>query len=750
MAYALVGSVGTVVQSSSGGAISGLAYPQTATTNHLLIAWWSGDGAATLPSTPTGWSIGKTQTGTSCAAAVYWKVAAGADAVPAFAAVTSSVQSVQLAEFSGNLTSAPNDQVGGTAGTTSTLVATATGTDAAAGELIVYSTTAFYSSTSGTKTLSNALNNGATAHNTTVPSTVVDQYDFGYGITTGNGSADADTLTFTTTHITGAAVALVSFKAIAVLAGGAPATYGFSTGVAGATQLSAAVSATYGYTTGVTGTVPAGPPVAGVLAWYAADQIPSPPSSGSALATWNDLSGNGHDLTQATGGDQPTYNTSQLNGLPAVSFNGSSDYLSGTIPSTPQPFTVFLVMQQTSATGTQIFMCGTGASWDFYTSAGSVWMENIGHAASLASWSQLTGVVNTTSSALRLNGTQIASGSSGGNSMGTTLYLGGLATTDPAAVAIAEVLVYPSALSPTDIGTVESYLNGKYGLGSVTGVASATYGFTASGIATETLPAAASTTYGFSSSATGSGNIPASATATYAFSGSATGSVTVPTTASTTYAYTGSALTSLVGTASATYSYAGSVTGTVQVPATAAATYGYAASVAGTLTLNATASGTYSYTTSTAGIVKVPGIASATYSYTTTTSGTAQLPSAASGTYAFNGTVTGTVKLGSGAAAIYAYTATATGVDRLNATASATYLYAASAMGGIGHPPLINLPTVGTITANTTAALIASAVTSSTMPAAITYTAAVAVIVARGTVSPVETDGDILTQNIGG
>ena len=213
MAYALVGSVGAVSQGSSGAAVTpAWGTGESRTANNLLILWVDGQGSATLPSAPANWSIGIQKAGTSCSASVFYKVAAGGDAAPTVGAVTSTVLTAQLAEFSGNATSSPLDKTGTAAGTTSTQVATAGAADTAGGELVVYATGALYS-LAATKTLSNSLNNGATAHNTTNNSTsTVNHYDLGYGITTGNSAADADTFSFTTQRITGAVVALASFK----------------------------------------------------------------------------------------------------------------------------------------------------------------------------------------------------------------------------------------------------------------------------------------------------------------------------------------------------------------------------------------------------------------------------------------------------------------------------------------------------------------------------------------------------------
>jgi len=65
--------------------------------------------------------------------------------------------------------------------------------------------------------------------------------------------------------------------------------------------------------------------LATVIAWYKADQITA--SDADPLATWEDQSGNSHDLT-AAGTARPVYRTLQVNSLPAVDFDGTDDLMS--------------------------------------------------------------------------------------------------------------------------------------------------------------------------------------------------------------------------------------------------------------------------------------------------------------------------------------------------------------------------------------------------------------------------------------
>lgn len=50
-------------------------------------------------------------------------------------------------------------------------------------------------------------------------------------------------------------------------------------------------------------------------------------SEADPVTTWSDQSGNGSDATQSTSGNKPTYQTGEINGHPAVLFDGSNDFL---------------------------------------------------------------------------------------------------------------------------------------------------------------------------------------------------------------------------------------------------------------------------------------------------------------------------------------------------------------------------------------------------------------------------------------
>lgn len=79
-----------------------------------------------------------------------------------------------------------------------------------------------------------------------------------------------------------------------------------------------------------------------IALWLDASQLAL--SDGAAVATWPDLTTNDHDATQATGANQPTFETNELNGLGIVRFNGTTSFMAGSFgPTFNAPFTLFAV-----------------------------------------------------------------------------------------------------------------------------------------------------------------------------------------------------------------------------------------------------------------------------------------------------------------------------------------------------------------------------------------------------------------------
>jgi len=216
-------------------------------------------------------------------------------------------------------------------------------------------------------------------------------------------------------------------------------------------------------------------------AWWAAGSITGI-DDGEAVASWPDDSGNSYSLAEATNG--PTFNEDDVNGLPSLSFNGSSNYMTNgslTIPS--QTHSLFLVVNPTSTAAAQsILRFQTGGGYVIYPYRlyADAYVSQFGgtplsHLYSEAydgivggSWQVGAVVVSATGAITYVNDVEetsvaatITSSTSGTLSMGR--YAAG-AGAEFFGGKIAEALVYDVTLNATDRAAVNEYLMNKYGI----------------------------------------------------------------------------------------------------------------------------------------------------------------------------------------------------------------------------------------------------------------------------------------------
>lgn len=211
-------------------------------------------------------------------------------------------------------------------------------------------------------------------------------------------------------------------------------------------------------------------PVAGSAAWYDASQITGQ-ADGSALATWADLSGNGHTLTQASPASQPIYYSSTaanlVNGLPAVSFNGGPGIASAPFAAPlSQPFTICCVWNTTAISGAYNYAIDSdSALLGIGSGVFAIWATGgfVGNAGGSVGLHQHIGVYDGASSAIYTDGALGATGSPGGGNL-TMLDLGAGAQHGGAAHGlIPEVIVYPFALTSPQMTSIHDYLKTKWG-----------------------------------------------------------------------------------------------------------------------------------------------------------------------------------------------------------------------------------------------------------------------------------------------
>jgi len=197
-------------------------------------------------------------------------------------------------------------------------------------------------------------------------------------------------------------------------------------------------------------------PVAGYIAWHTGDSI-----SGSS---WNDLSGNGNTAT--IGGSGASVVSTTGNGA-ASTFNvlqGTASttvtFATGVLPST---YTLFHVARLTGGVRKRIF-AGINVNW-----LSGFWSGNAGvafHGFWLTPQTDVHGnnwLYSTDQKNLyKSNGVDRTAFS--GSAVSANLGINNGIFSENSDFMVAEVIVYPSELSSSDILAVEAYLSNKYGI----------------------------------------------------------------------------------------------------------------------------------------------------------------------------------------------------------------------------------------------------------------------------------------------
>ena len=203
------------------------------------------------------------------------------------------------------------------------------------------------------------------------------------------------------------------------------------------------------------------------------------PANGTSISLWTDKSGNRRNVWQVTANYQPLYTTGAINGLGAITFNGTTHGLSNTtvgLPVGAQGRSAFVVYKPMRTTGTNVvFAQGTSANNTWFSihfrpsPAGDPYFA--GYYADLTDSAspnlaiKLADVVfDGTAGAVFRNGSQIASGSLSLNTSGNVLFVGTSQTNDYANMQLAELIYVAGAASAADRQRIEGYLARKWGL----------------------------------------------------------------------------------------------------------------------------------------------------------------------------------------------------------------------------------------------------------------------------------------------
>jgi hypothetical protein len=240
-------------------------------------------------------------------------------------------------------------------------------------------------------------------------------------------------------------------------------------------------------------------PTSGSAIWLdASDASTFTFSSGSVVSQWNDKSGNSRNFSQGTVANQPS-RTGSRNGLSTVVFDGTNDRMQATSATTNYTSWSLFVVSYSNSSSTQRILGKRnaegsdetyGAVW--YTSKLFALARNLSSGVnaslvdgSLGIWlistngsSANTGalrllsqtVTNNTDTKVRFQGANLASATAGSQAVTNTVnpYIGALNVSGSFFEflngEIAEMLLYPSALSDADREQTETYLKNKWGL----------------------------------------------------------------------------------------------------------------------------------------------------------------------------------------------------------------------------------------------------------------------------------------------
>lgn len=249
------------------------------------------------------------------------------------------------------------------------------------------------------------------------------------------------------------------------------------------------------------------PPVSGYKLWLDAADTSKITSSGGLVSQWTDKSTNAYTFTQATSAYQPTTGTRAINGLNALDFDGTSDWLYSTAAISTWKFlhstqsTIFIVSQpdvsadmtlisteagSTSRVGMFCYLPASGSKIEAYCDRGVAGAATYGSNTGLT---YNTSKMYTTYKSDPANGTaanriQISKNGgsfAGGNTLTNTpstsdsensltigclldLYQGTRYPGSWMNGLIAEILIYDSALTSQQIIDTNSYLATKWAI----------------------------------------------------------------------------------------------------------------------------------------------------------------------------------------------------------------------------------------------------------------------------------------------
>lgn len=195
-------------------------------------------------------------------------------------------------------------------------------------------------------------------------------------------------------------------------------------------------------------------------------------ADGDTVQQWNDQSGSGNTVSQGTALRRPTFNTSIINGKPALTFgtSGALTFLDKSYSANlSQPSTIFCVFKTVTTPDPGYIYCSPSSTMNglVYSSGKMVPTSNTGVGGinwNNNAWYYVTVLYNNASSTIRTNGVLGLTVSPGASSA-SGLRIGASNIPDQQGnFILTELLVYNANVSSTDVSAIECYLKTKYGL----------------------------------------------------------------------------------------------------------------------------------------------------------------------------------------------------------------------------------------------------------------------------------------------
>lgn len=207
--------------------------------------------------------------------------------------------------------------------------------------------------------------------------------------------------------------------------------------------------------------------ISNLQAWYKADAGIT--LNGSTVSQWADQSGNARHMIQATAANQPTFTASAKNGLPALTFDGTNDYLALAADYDMLDKSTYFVVWKAIDEGENSVLSGVSGNYS-YLQYGSAWyVGSTSQAVTMTAglWYMRTATADGVGNVAERFSNAVSQGTStctiayrkiryiGQYNGEANRYLNGV---------VSEILIYNKKLTGPEIADVHDYLNNKYAI----------------------------------------------------------------------------------------------------------------------------------------------------------------------------------------------------------------------------------------------------------------------------------------------